>query len=242
MIKMTVSKRSEASIVLDDHFSQIYENILSINAPLASTPDYLRRVRKSHVEKQVQKVLTPSYEERKKILDPLVEYVLSLDLSDAELLKGAIHDLKEKLEENPDFGRYFDRLKRTFQSFNPSEQKRVMKMSITKMQSNIETIRHVANDQIMEIKNPQKLILLDQILYTILSLFDETLSDLSKDKTKINKLSAILVLTLKLEAVRRGEFLIADLEQDLSTATSLIPPKHTTGLKKKSRQSVLKNL
>lgn len=237
---MAISSEGNANVILEDHFSQIYENTLSINTPLVSTPDYLRRTRKGHIESQVRKVLSSSYEERKKILDPLVEYVMNLDLSNPQVMMGAIEDLKEKLEENPDYGSYFDRLEGTFKSLSPDEKRRVMRMSITNMQSNIHAIRHETNDQIMVEKDPYELILLDQILYTISGLFERTLSELDKEKTELNLLSPILVLTLRLECVRRERISITDLEQDLSHAITLLPLKHTAeGLTKETRKSVL---
>lgn len=77
------------------------------------------------------------------------------------------------------------------------------------------------------IKNPLELVLLDQILYLIQEFSNVVLSKLDKPREqRLHEIGVILVLTLKLEAVRRGRITIKDVEGDVALESIFIKPKH----------------
>lgn len=222
---MSIASTDIAPAFLDDHFSQLYENIVSLGAPIVSTPDYLRRTRKSQLLRYVNSVLNIPYSERERLLDPLVDYALSLDVSNPEAMENAIRELRKKFEDNPQFGQYFTKLERTFDSLNPRDRRYVLKRTVTNIKTRVESIRLMISEQI--IKNPLELVLLDQIFYLIQEFSNVVLSKLEKPKEqRFHEIGVILILTLKLEAVRRGKITIKDVEGDVALESIFIRPKH----------------
>lgn len=227
-VKMEIADTSITSTFLDDHFSNIYENVLSLNVPIVSIPDFLRRIHRTSLLRYVHNVMDIPYHEKEKLLDPLIEYVLSLDVSNPEALEKATIDLKKRLENNPRYGRYFERLEKMFKSLTPRDQIYVLKMSITKTKTKVESIRFMVNDQIIKEKNPIELVLLDQILYSIQEFCDTLLSKLDnpKKKSRPNEIGIILSLMLKVEAVRRGKITMRSMEDDIALSSIFVRPKH----------------
>lgn len=217
-----------APTFLNDYSSHIYENILSLGIPIISTPDFLRVRRKITFLKHVQKIINIPYHEREKLLEPLVDYALQFDISNPDAMQKAYGDLTKKLKNNPQYGHYFERLDRMFDSLNFGEKLHILKMSITKIKTKVESMRLMISDKIINEKGTVKLVLLDQVLYSIQEFSDILLSKLARHKKKLQLvgMGMILVLTLKLEAVRRGKIPIESMEEDIALSSVFIRPKH----------------
>jgi hypothetical protein len=215
------------NLFLEDNFSDIYESITSINAPLISNRDFLRRTHRIMPLRNVDTILNFPHEEKERLLDLLVEYVLSLDVSNPASIVKAYDEIKKKLAHDSSVGKYFSNLTQSYESLSGREKIYVMKTALTKIKIKSDSIRLTICDQITKVKEPIELILLDQVFYLIREFSSISISKLDKPSKGVeSRLSSILVWTIKLEAVRRGKLSMKDMTGDVAMGAISIEPKH----------------
>ncbi|KXA88871.1 hypothetical protein AKJ62_04255, partial [candidate division MSBL1 archaeon SCGC-AAA259D14] len=212
-----------------DHFSHLHENALTFSTPAVSAGDFLRRKRCDFAARGTREILKSSFENREKMLDPLVDYVLALNPSDPSTVNKAAMEMKSKLEENERYGKYFKALENELNSLSMKDKRRVLEIGLTEALSNANAIRMTINDRFFAGQHLRDLTLLDQALYVISELIKTGMSEIEKIGEKkdirLGSLNHALILTLKLEAVRRGRVKITDIERDITAASVVIPRK-----------------
>lgn len=219
--------------LVDDYFSDTFESVVSLNLPLASASDYLRRVHKAQYIRPIREILSLAHAEKEKLLAPLVDFIASLDVSDPGVIADVFNKSKMKIKDDPEYGRIIEKIERYFNSLSPNQKFHVLNLATSKVLNTARSMRYSINRQITQVKNPSHFLLLDQIMYLVQESAIRLLTILRRT-TKVSKITRsmetefglMLRALLRLEAVRRKRILLEEMMSDVSLLGLRTEPKH----------------
>jgi hypothetical protein len=221
------SDYSSAYGVLNDFSSELYLDTMRLSHPIVSATSLVKHTAAGVSKRSIDKVLNLPFQQQEQLLGFLIELVVEHREKDEHWEKFTETVLK-KIKKNIDFNTYFSTLDRHFKTLNTFQQTQIIRLSLNKLVSELESMRREINTRIMnKHANRKELFILDQVLCYLFN----TLSNLplekkvsASDKKKIERRMGFgLYLILRLEAYRRRRITLDDLTEDISLFPTFIP-------------------
>jgi|GEM_PF-5147720 len=204
---------------LNDFFSVLYESIVSLNNPIISARDYIRRLRKTYYVRDIDKILCLTDIEKEKMLNIMTDFVTSSDYTMSEMVES-YSKIHNKITEDSEYGEIFKKLDTHMNSLKKQEKRLVLRSSFKKLYSQIQNMQSEINERIIEVENPSELLIISESLIVLEHTIDVILSKI-KHKKSFSRYNIFLsTLLMRFEAVRLKKMPIENLMNDLSFYTS----------------------
>jgi len=216
--------------ILDIYHKDFRDMLFSMSNPFDNAGEYLRKTRKAHKAKSV---LDATAELTGREKDETVSELLTFmpKGSDIYSFKEAYKNIYEwgKGIKESNFKDFFGKIGKTFNLLPRGEQLELLKITFSKINAEISTIRNALSSNIMESGNIELLFVIDQALQICSSLSQIIIEDIKSKKTtkyrreEIESCSMyLLILLMRIESIRREESTIDDLYSDIALTTTFI--------------------
>ncbi|NIA02383.1 MAG: hypothetical protein GWP15_03290 [Nitrospirae bacterium] len=196
--------------------------IFSIQSPLTQGYTYLRKNRKAKtVEKLFDELDSLTQVEKEELITELIAY-LPKDSSMAEFERAKTE--LANLEKNVKINDLLKELKIKYERLKPKDQVEILKLSIYKTRPMLVALRDFISQNMMEAKDVESLMVIDQAVYVAGTLCDEILFAIEKNqKEKVESFNMFLFfLLLSLEAIRRRTVKPETLYDNIAFITSFV--------------------
>ena len=216
--------------VLNDFSSELYLDAMRLSHPIVSATSLVKHTAAGVSRRSIDKIINLPFKEQEQLLGYLTELVIDHREKDEHWEKFTETVLK-KIKKNDTYNTYFRALDRNFKNLDTFQQTQIIRLSLNKLVSELESIRREINVRILsKSANRKELFILDQVL----SYLHNTLSNLplekkvtTSDKNKIKQRMGFgLYLILRLEAYRRKRITLDDLTEDISLFPTFIPQEN----------------
>lgn len=202
------SQYLDPSNVLEDHKEDMYRNVLHIQRPITSARSYTKSARRD--VRPIDKALSLDPEEQEKILDILTDLVSkkSFSLEDWE-------DREEEIEKTLENFDIFKKLENQFEQFDKKQQERIIEHSFKRILQEASKLEEAVRMEMVEDesdKNQRGLLILGEAFDTMKNLASRCLN---RGEYKSKYSIALIVLVLKLEALRRDKVDFEELEETI---------------------------
>ncbi len=194
----------DSQYVLNTYSPELSRAIFSIQSPLTQGYTYLRRNRKAKtVEKLFEELDMLTHAEKEELITELIAYLpKDSSMSEFERAKKELANL----DKNAKINNLLKDLKVKYERLSQKDKLEIFKLSISKTTPTLVALRDFISENMLEAKDIEALMVIDQAVYVAGTLCDEILKAIEKNQDeRVELLHAFLFfLLLELEAIRRG--------------------------------------